>query len=145
MRILMALLLTPMLASGGETAQGSLDWLAGCWVTADKSSQEVWVVDSAKSLMGFAVSLDAEEVVFYEVLNIKQDANGLWVYSAHPSGQASASFVAIETGESSVTFANPDHDYPQEIHYRRDGNQLYATISSSGGANPNSFNKTACE
>ena len=145
MRIWMALLLVPMLASGGDSAQSSLSWLVGCWVTADKSSQEVWVVDSDKSLIGFSVSLDAEEVVFYELLSIKQDANSSWIYSAHPSGQASATFAAVETGESSVLFANPNHDYPQEIRYRRDGSQLFATISSSGGANPRSFNKTACE
>ena len=145
MRILTALLLIPVLASGGETAQSGLNWLAGCWVTADKSSQEVWVVEGDNSLIGFAVVLGVEEVVFYEVLSIKQDADSLWTYSAHPSGQALTSFIAVETGESSVVFSNPNHDYPQEIRYRRDGSRLYATISLGGGANPKSFDKTACE
>jgi hypothetical protein len=141
----MALLLIPILAYGGDTAHSGLNWLAGCWVTADKSSQEVWVVDKDKSLIGFAVSLGAEQVVFYEVLSIKQNADGIWTYSAHPSGQASASFIAVEADESSIVFANPNHDYPQEIRYRRDGGRLYATISLRGGADPRSFNKTACE
>jgi hypothetical protein len=144
-RILLALLFIPMWAFGGDTAQSGLNWLAGCWVTTDKSSQEVWVVDKDESLIGFAVSLGAEEIVFYEVLSVKQNAEGSWTYSAHPSGQASASFTAVETGESSVLFANPNHDYPQEIRYRRDGDRLYATISLQGGADSRSFNKTACE
>lgn len=145
MSVLITLLLIPMLASGGDTAHSGLSWLAGCWVTADKSSQEVWVVESDSSLIGFAVSLSAEEVVFYEVLSIKQNADSLWTYTAHPSGQAPASFIAVETSESTVVFTNPNHDYPQEIRYRRDGGQLYATISLRDGGNPKSFDKTACE
>jgi hypothetical protein len=145
MRVFTALLLIPMMASSGNSAQSGLDWLSGCWVTADQSSQEVWVVDSDKSLIGFSVALSAGKVVFYEVLSIKQNDDGLWTYTAHPSGQASASFIAVETSENSVVFANPDHDYPQEISYRRDASQLYATISLRGGDNPNSFDKIACE
>jgi hypothetical protein len=145
MRVFTALLLIPMMASSGNSAQSGLDWLSGCWVTADQSSQEVWVVDSDKSLIGFSVALSAGKVVFYEILSIKQNDDGLWTYTAHPSGQASASFIAVETSENSVVFANPDHDYPQEISYRRDASQLYATISLRGGDNPNSFDKIACE
>ena len=145
MRVFTALLLIPMMASSGNSAQSGLDWLSGCWVTADQSSQEVWVVDSDKSLIGFSVALSAGKVVFYEVLSIKQNDDGLWTYTAHPSGQASASFIAVETSQNSVVFANPDHDYPQEISYRRDASQLYATISLRGGDNPNSFDKIACD
>lgn len=145
MRVFAALLLVPVLASGGDSAQRGFGWLAGCWVSADKSSQEVWVVDSDQSLIGFSVALGAEKVVFYEVMSIKQNDDGLWTYTAYPSGQASASFIAVEIGENSVVFANFDHDYPQEISYRREGSRLYATISLRGGEQPNSFDKIACE
>ena len=145
MRVFTALLLIPMLASSDNSAQRDLDWLVGCWVTADRSSQEVWVVDSDQSLVGFGVALSAGKVAFYEVLSIKQNDDGLWTYTAHPSGQASASFIAVEIRENSVLFANPNHDYPQEISYRRDGSQLYATISLRGGDKPTSFDKIACE
>ncbi len=145
MRRFAALLLIPILASAGDSAQRGFDWLAGCWVSAGGNSQEVWVVDSDKSLIGFAVALRTEKVVFYEVLSIKLNDDGLWTYTAHPSGRASASFIATEAGENSVVFANPDHDYPQEISYRREGSRLYANISLRGGENPSSFDKIACE
>ncbi|MDA1369775.1 MAG: DUF6265 family protein [Proteobacteria bacterium] len=145
MRTLTALLLIPMLASIANSAQSSLDWLSGCWVTDDQSSQEVWVVNSDKSLLGFGVALDAGKIVFYEVLSITQNDNGLWTYTAHPSGQESASFIEVETSENRVVFAKPDHDYPQVISYRRHAGQLYAIISLLGGDNPNSFDKIACK
>jgi len=134
-----------MLASAADPAQHDLDWLAGCWITADESSQEVWVVDGDNSLIGFSVALGADKVQFYEVMSIKLNDDGLWIYTAHPSGQASASFIAVETNENSVVFTNPDHDYPQQINYRREGSLLYASVSLLGGDNSNSFDKVACE
>ena len=147
MKLLPKLALIPVLAlvlaidSGG----GKFAWLIGCWVTPDKSAQEVWVADSDRSLAGFGVTISGSTVGSYEVLSIKQSDDGNWIYTAHPSGQGSASFMAAEMGEKSVVFANPDHDYPQEIRYRREGNQLLGTISLLGNVNPKSFDKVACE
>lgn len=85
-----------------------------------------------------------DKVGFYEVMNIKQIEDGSWILTAHPSGQAAASFIAIQFSENIVVFANPDHDYPQEIRYRREGNRLLASISLLGGVNPRTFDKVAC-
>ncbi len=145
MKLLTALAIIPALALGGHSDVGALSWLVGCWVSPDNSAQEVWVVNSDRSLAGFGVSINDNKVGFYEVLSIKQSEDGSWTYTAHPSGQASALFVAVEFTENSVVFANPDHDYPQEIRYKREDNRLYATISLLEGVNPNSFDKVACE
>ena len=61
------------------------------------------------------------------------------------SGQASASFKAIQQGENSVLFVNPDHDFPQEIRYERNGDSLAASVSLLDGVKPISFDKVACE
>ncbi len=140
-----ALALIPAIAIGGDSNSGGFGWLAGCWVTPDSSALEVWVVDSDRSLAGFGVAINDNKVGFYEILSIKQSEDGSWIYTAHPSGQASASFQAVQFSKNSVVFANPDHDYPQEIRYRREGDRLNATISLVGGVNPNSFDKVACE
>ncbi len=136
----MILLFLFALASGGE-----FDWLAGCWVSDDKSTQEVWVIDGEQSLAGFSVSVSDHRVGFYELMNIRQDENGSWLFTAYPSGQASASFEAVQLGENSVLFTNPDHDYPQEIRYERKGDRLSASVSLLDGVKPISFDKVACE
>ena len=147
MKLLPKLVLVPALAFALalDSNAGEFSWLVGCWATRDKSAQEVWVADSDRSLAGFGVTISESAVAFYEVLSIKQSDDGSWTYTAHPSGQESASFVAVEMSEKSVVFANPNHDYPQEIRYRREGNQLYAMVSLLGGVNPRSFDKVACE
>ena len=110
----------------------------------DSSAQEVWVVDGEQSLIGFGVAIHDNKVGFYEIMSIQQSEDDAWIYTAHPSGQASASFLATQISENSVVFANPDHDYPQEIRYRREGNQLYATVSLIAGVNPTNFDRVAC-
>lgn len=60
-------------------------------------------------------------------------------------GAAIGSEPTESVSENSVVFANPRHDYPQEIRYRREGHQPYVTISLSGDDRPNSSDKIACE
>jgi hypothetical protein len=145
MKILAALMSIPMLASVSDSSRSAFAWLEGCWESADQSSREVWVVDDDNSLFGFSVTLDGASIVFYELLSIRANDDGSWTYHAHPSGQASTKFLASEIGKNEVTFLNADHDYPQEILYRRDGNKLFARISLLDGENPNSFDKVSCD
>lgn len=145
MKVVTVFLLFPILAFGGHSTQSGLDWLAGCWVSADKSSQEVWAIENDHSLIGFAVSIADSKVVFHEVLSIKLNDENKWTYTAHPSGQASATFILTDQGDTRAVFSNPDHDYPQEIRYERAGHQLLASISLLEGEKPRSFDKLACE
>lgn len=145
MRILAGLTLVSALAFGGDHDNDQLDWLIGCWASADKSTQEVWVIDSDRSFVGFNIVLSDNKVDFYEVLSIRRDNDNALVYTPHPFGQASVPFVATQISDNEVVFTNPDHDYPQEIRYLREGNRLLATISLLGGKRPNSFDKVACE
>ena len=144
MRILPALLLLPALSLAGESGEHPLDWLIGCWMTPDGSAQEVWVADGDGGLSGFSVSVADNKVSFYETLTIRPADNGTLVYTAHPSGQASTSFTSTDLSDNSVTFVNPDHDYPQQIRYTRVPGSLQATISLLDGSRPVSFDKVAC-
>ena len=144
-RFLAALVLAPAhFVSGGESNGHDLGWLEGCWVSADSTSHEVWVAESADRLTGFGMALADNRLGFYEVLTIIRGADGAWTYTAYPAGQPATSFVASEVGAQRAVFVNARHDYPQEIRYRRDGDALDATISLLGGAKPTSFTKVAC-
>ena len=125
-------------------SQHPLGWLVGCWTAPDRSAREVWVRAKDDELSGFSVVVSDNSVVFHEVLNVRRREDGAWVYTAHPSGQSATSFVGAEVSDGHALFINPDHDYPQEIRYSRKAEHLSATISLTGGANPNSFNKIAC-
>ena len=120
-------------------------WLAGCWQSDDGRAQEVWVVESASAMAGFSVSVGDDRVRFYEVLRIDRDDAGTWVLTAWPSGQARTRFRATTAAMDEIVFSNPDHDYPQEIRYRRTGDRLDASASLVGGEQKRSFPKRRCK
>jgi hypothetical protein len=141
----LVLILTFALAGcvAAKPAQLDISWIEGCWSNADNTSKEVWVRQANGGLLGFSVSISGNKVQFYELLTINLSKDGL-LYSAYPQGQVPTAFRATNIGENTVTFSNPEHDYPQQISYRRDGERLLAIISLTGGGKPNSFDKAKC-
>ncbi len=124
---------------------GTPQWFAGCWESPDQSAKEVWVAEPDGALMGFGVALDQGKVKFYELLKIEVNEGGDLSYTAYPIGQAPASFHESERSDTSIVFTNPDHDYPQKIAYRREGNMLYASTAALDGRNEHTFTKQACQ
>ena len=61
-------------------------------------------------------------------------ADGVPVYIAQPGGGAPVAFGLVRHGTTSATFENAAHDYPQRIHYARDGETMTATISAIDGS-----------
>ena len=74
---------------------------------------------------------------------------GKLVYTALPSGQKEASFTSAQVTDSSLTFENPAHDFPQRIIYRRRGvDALVARIEGPGPNGPRGIdfpmNRVSC-
>jgi hypothetical protein len=127
------------------TLANDLDWLAGCWESADGSAKEVWIRESDGSLIGFGVVVSDGAVEFYEVLRVVANQDGALAYTAYPAGQSPTTFIEAAASNAHVLFSNPDHDYPQEITYRLEGDRLFATISALNGRNPQTFDKRRCD
>jgi hypothetical protein len=72
------------------------------------------------------------ETIEHEFLQIRRNSEGKIVYVAAPSGQSETSFVLTSASESSFTFENPDHDFPQRIIYRAlDSGRLLVRIEGT--------------
>lgn len=132
-----------LLASAAHPADSNpLAWLAGCWSTPDGNSVEVWETEGS-DLVGFAVTVKAGRVTFYETLTIRHRGSG-YVYTARPQKQRGASFVAERIGHDNVRFTNAEHDYPQSIEYRLADDTLIAEISMMDGGKKRRFEKARC-
>lgn len=109
-------------AQQAPTPAGRLGWLAGCWEARSGARvvEEHWMRPRAGSLLGMSRTVAADSVVAYELMRIVERGGGL-VFQAHPSGQAPAEFPAVEAGPERAVFANPAHDFPQRVMYRRVG------------------------
>jgi uncharacterized protein DUF6265 len=104
-----------------------LDWLQGCWelVTPTQTIQENWIGPRAGSMLGMSRTMRDGKLVAYESIIIREH-DGRLAYEAHPSGQPTATFMSTTLGAATVVFENPQHDFPQKIGYRRDGDALLA-------------------
>jgi hypothetical protein len=122
-------------AQQAPATAGRLGWLAGCWEARSGGGvvEEQWMRPRGGSLLGMSRTVVADGAAGHELMRIVERGGGL-VFQAHPSGQAPAEFPAVEVGEGRVVFADPAHDFPQRIIYRRVGaDSLVARVEGERG------------
>jgi hypothetical protein len=97
-----------------------LSWLAGCWAaeSGEPGSGEQWMPLAGGTMLGVGRTVKNGKTREHEFLQIRLNGEGKVVYIALPSRQDEATFVATSIGDRSVTFENPQHDFPQRIIYR---------------------------
>lgn len=110
-------------AAGAEPLRiERIAWLQGCWraESPTRTIEEQWMPPRGRTMLGMGRTVRGDSLHDYELLMLREDAGAL-AYRAHPAGQPGATFLATEAGDSLVVFANPGHDFPQRVGYRRAG------------------------
>lgn len=128
-----------MLVAAAPAAKvDDLAWLTGQWIseTDDRWTEESWTGPRGGVMLGHSRSGRGNALREFEFLRIAAGADGAPTYIAQPGGGAPVAFALVRHDTASATFENPAHDYPQRIHYARDGDTLTATISRIDGSRP---------
>lgn len=138
-----ALLLAPLLSAlissnafAAEADVSSLAWLAGCWQAekGEPGSGEHWLPPAGGTMFGIGRTVKNGKTVEFEFVQLRVNAEGKLVFIALPSGQQETTFVASAVGKDSVTFENPQHDFPQKVIYRlQSADRLVARIEGTRG------------
>lgn len=130
MRIAIIFILLLAAPPAAHARQSDLAWLSGHWRSAygDPVSEEFWTDGSGGLMLGGNRTIADGRAVAFEYLRV-ETASGGARYCAQPGGGAATCFDLVETGEGHARFENPEHDFPQRIEYRREGDTLTATIS----------------
>ena len=97
-------------------------YLQGCWERRanDRVVEEQWSRPMGGTMMGTGRTVVRDSVRSYEFTRIYTRGTRL-VYAAQPSGQKPAEFESTVLTDDEVVFANPQHDYPQRVIYRKGG------------------------
>lgn len=111
-----------LLAAGTASAPASIEdlaWLRGCWSNdhGEEGSGEQWSKPAGGSMLGISRFVSNGETVAYEFLRISETDDGSLSYFAAPSGQVSSNFALASIATNTVTFEDPQHDFPQRISY----------------------------
>ena len=141
--LLSALLLLLVLAPGSiggacQAPRATLEdvaWLQGTWVSAagGRTVEEYWTSPRGGAMFAISRTLKGDRLIEFEYLRIVQREGGL-VYVAQPNGKPPTDFPLTRLEDRSVTFENPDHDFPKVIKYaaREDGS-LKASVGGGPG------------
>ena len=111
----------PGAASPAPVAQ-SFGWMSGCWGGARGASsfREIWTIAAPDLMLGMSVTTEPSKPAQFEFLRI-ETRDGHPVFVAQPGGVPPTPFewqANASTGEMAV-FANPRHDFPKRVAYRR--------------------------
>ena len=123
------------LASGQEApALGDLGWMAGHWVGGSEKveSEEFWTAPAGGVMVGLHRDVSGTGWSFFEYLRIVTTKQGL-TYIASPRGTGTTEFVLVSLDGQYVVFENLEHDFPQRIIYRREGDRLTAWVTGMKG------------
>lgn len=128
------LLMTFALAAPPSSVQ-DLAWMSGCWasVAGEPGSGEMWTAPAGGTLLGVSRTVKGGKTVAHEFMQIRETGPGQIAFIALPSGQKEASFPLVRLSGQEVVFENPQHDFPQRVIYRRDGDSLNGRIEGSEG------------
>lgn len=139
--ICLALCLTTGPAMAAELDE--LRWMSGHWRSSTDEgviSEEVWSDGAGGLMLGTNRTLRDQQAVAFEFMRITSNPDGAQTrYCAQPGGATAICFVLVDQSERHVRFENPDHDFPQVIEYRREGDALTARVSDLSGAHSLSF------
>jgi hypothetical protein len=138
MRVTTAFLSAMLVASGVTAADDvtALAWMAGCWAAekGDAGSVEHWLPPAGGTMLGVSRTVKNGQTVEFEFMQLRVNSAGKLVFIANPSGQKQTTFVASSVGQDSVTFENPQHDFPQKVIYRLEpGGRLIGRIEGTRG------------
>lgn len=108
-------------------------FLTGHWsFTKDgRVTEETWSHARGGTMLGGARTFEGARTVGWEQLRIELDGEALQLVAA-PSGQATTRFRLAEHSPGRAVFQNLEHDFPQRIIYRREGDRLHARVEGAG-------------
>jgi len=117
---------------------GELDWLLGKWQRTNdedgKQTYENWTKKNDLEYVGLGFTMKENDTISKEIMKISK-ANDKWdliVVSTGKGGDNSpVSFKIISNNENSFTCENKEIDFPNIIHYEKDGKNLKAYVSNS--------------
>lgn len=126
-----------MLLQATTTPQAMPAFLSGCWEQRsedDRWTEECWTSARGGLMIGSGRDGKGDQVRHWEWMRIERGTDGSLTFYGSPKGATAVGFKAIEANDKSITFANPDHDYPQRVRYVVTETGLDAEVSLADGS-----------
>lgn len=122
-----------LLGVAGAAPAPSLDWIGGHWCAelGEQIVDELWLPPHGGIAVGLSRTRTKDRTTAFEYLRIVE-IDGIPRYIAQPGGRPPTTFTWTAGGDNWMRFENPEHDFPQRIEYRREGDALRAETAGPG-------------
>ena len=112
----------------------TLYWMLGEWQREGKNAVviESWIKTDDFRYEGKSIKIQNEDTTVLELLQLKQIGDDIFYIADVKQNSAPVKFKLISQTDFSAVFENKDHDFPQQISYQLNNNDLKATISGPG-------------
>jgi hypothetical protein len=115
----------------------SIRWLLGEWLADGENStwRETWSAVSAGTWEGRGVETSKSQPAKQdeETLRLLEMGDGVFYLAKVAHNELPVAFRLVECGEDRLVFANPAHDFPRLLEYRRMPGERLAVRVSDGG------------
>lgn len=123
-------------AEGACTSLDQADFLLGAWRSETQGTlfTERWRREDGDGFRGAAEAERDGERIQQEAMTLRVVA-GTLIYAADPEQDGSfVEFTGVRCAAGEAVFENPEHDFPQRLHYRLDDSgTLVAAVSDLEG------------
>jgi hypothetical protein len=118
---------------GVQAPDEALAWLEGRWCGSDDDQriEETWFAPKQDETTGMSRTISGGRVISFEYMRIAS-LDGVQTLLAQPDGNLPTKFARTDGGQGWIRFENKQHDYPQRIEYKREGDELTAEIGGPG-------------
>jgi len=156
MKHLYIIFILTLLSCAGEDSSGGVyteetvaethfDWLLGNWKRVndegEKVTYETWWKSDTSSYHGFGYTLLKSDTVWQEKIYLVKTSEG-WNFEVITEGEpAPTVFKLTDISGEAFTSQNPEHDFPTQIKYSKNGESLKAIISGEGMEIPFDFER----
>ena len=115
------------IASGLDNIQkadfNKATWLLGTWEnkTARGSMYETWKKVSDRELAGKSYALNENDTIVFETVQLIQNEKGMFYIPTvkNQNNGMPITFTLTKISDTSMTFENSQHDFPQKISYTK--------------------------
>jgi len=125
-----------LLGCSASTGIKKSEWLIGTWSRTNaapgQSGVEIWSKVSDTEMAGLGINLKGTDTSFVEKMKIIVKDNVIYFVADVPENNTEVFFKLTSQYDTSMTFENPEHDFPKKISYAMAGEKLKATISGDG-------------
>ena len=113
-----------------KTGPEGLDWILGKWKLEDNEVIEEWKKDREK-YSGISYVMDGQDTIVFEYIRMELIRDTLhYIPTVLNQNDGKPIYFKQENeGYKHLRFSNPDHDFPQLIEYKLNGNDtIHVTL-----------------